>query len=821
MVVENAHKFRISANNCTQQNQNHRGAFAILSDPSHKDLWNVIRFFHIPGSEKRVILSGSVNNTIWIWQNGSVQSDSAYDFKVVQILQGHESSVNCITTLPEAGCFVSGSADGTIKIWQLLEGTELQDGLAGYEGIQFQLKQTINIVPKFLPLAVSLASLTASSMILAVGGTKNTVQIYISQDGEFKLVATLSGHEGWIRALEFVEDTTGECPDLLLASASQDKYIRLWRIHQGEELPAANRAMNDPTFEVLSRSLSNKAYRFESSGNKYSITFEALLLGHEDWIYTASWQKWQGKLQLLSASADNSLAVWEVDPTSGIWVCSARLGEISIQKGSSTATGSTGGFWLGLWSPCANAVVSLGRTGGWRLWKRNKEDDRWKQDIAITGHVKEVKSIAWSRSGAYLLSTGNDQTTRLHAEWKKDGKISWHEFSRPQIHGYDLNCIDVISDTEFISGADEKLLRVFDEPAAVAHLLANLSELSVDENRLFPDAASIPVLGLSNKAVEVADQEHTHGNEHVEGQDSTEKASILFKQTSEMDHPPFEDHLARHLLWPETEKLYGHGYEISCVAASNDGSLVATACRASSIDHALIRLYDTKGWLEIKPALRAHSLTVTSLEFSSDDKFLLSVGRDRQWTVFERNDEARNKYELLHANRKAHSRMVFDCSWAPIEAGRVFVTSGRDTAIKIWVMNNFGTVCLNQWFMSSPITSVSFLHRLVNDHFILAYGRESGSVSIASISRLGMMCRLEELWHLSPSKAANQLSWRPMSEAVWNKELADASSEMGNASLSLQLAVASDDTSVRILSISRLALQCMATSEGWRHPHKG
>src|SRR5205814_1731537 len=128
-------------------------------------------------------------------------------------------------------------------------------------------------------------------------------------------------------------------------------------------------------------------------------------------------------------------------------------------------------FWLGLWSPCANAAVSLGRTGGWRLWKRDKEDDRWKQDVAITGHVKEVKSIAWSRSGAYLLSTGNDQTTRLHAvwkihamsschlfstpratllfdhcqsivnkqttrlhaEWKRDGKSSWHEFSRQQI----------------------------------------------------------------------------------------------------------------------------------------------------------------------------------------------------------------------------------------------------------------------------------------------------------------------------------------------------------------------------------------------------
>jgi len=762
-----------------------------------------------------------VDNKIWIWQSDPVQGDPAHHFNVVQILRGHESPVNCITTLPEAGCFASGSANGTVKIWHLLEDTQLQEEPPGYEGIQFKLKQTINIVPKFLPLTVALASITTSSMILAIGGTKNTVQIYISQDDEFKLTATLSGHEGWIRALEFSEDIIDGCRDLLLASASQDRYIRLWRVHQGEELPAASRAVNDPALGILGRSLSNKAYRLEAGGNRYSITFEALLLGHEDWIYTASWHKWRGKLQLLSASADNSLAVWEADPASGIWVCSARLGEISAQKGSTTATGSTGGFWLGLWSPYANAVVSLGRSGGWRLWKKEKEDDRWKQDIAITGHVKEVKSIAWARSGTYLLSTGNDQTTRLHAEWKRDGKISWHEFSRPQIHGYDLNCIDVISDTEFISGADEKLLRVFDEPAAVAHLLAKLSKLPLDENRVLPDAANIPVLGLSNKAVEVATEECPHENGDVEGQDGTEKASILSKSTLEMNRPPFEDHLARHLLWPEIEKLYGHGYEISCVAASNDGTLVATACRASSIDHALIRLYDTKEWLEIKPALRAHSLTVTSLEFSPDDKFLLSVGRDRQWTVFERKDEAKNKYDLLHANQKTHSRMILDCSWAPIEAGRVFATSGRDTAIKIWVMNNFGTICLNQWSMSSPITSISFVHRLVKDHFILAYGREHGSVSIASISRLGVMCRCLELGYLSLSKAVNQLSWRPMLEAACDKEPANANSEMGSASLSLQLAAASDDTSVRIFSVPQSALECMATSEGWRHPYKG
>ena len=33
---------------------------------------------------------------------------------------------------------------------------------------------------------------------------------------------------------------------------------------------------------------------------------------------------------------------------------------------------------------------------------------------------------------------------------------TWHEFSRPQIHGYDMMCIQPISDVRFVSGGDGK-----------------------------------------------------------------------------------------------------------------------------------------------------------------------------------------------------------------------------------------------------------------------------------------------------------------------------------------------------------------------------
>ena len=421
------------------------------------------------------------------------------------------------------------------------------------------------------------------------------------------------------------------------------------------------------------------------------------------------------------------MAIWESDPSSGVWVCTTRIGEISAQKGSTTATGSTGGFYIGLWSPDGEKLVSLGRTGSWRLWKYDRDQDRWLQGVGISGHTKSVTDVAWSKDGSYLLSTGSDQTTRLHAAWKRGNNSSWHEMARPQIHGYNLNCIDSVSQTEFISGADEKLLRVFDEPRATADLLNTLCDIHTNVEHNLPDAANIPVLGLSNKAIESTAGEELSTNEHGDAEIPTSK---VHGQTLNVDRPPLEDQLARHTLWPEREKLYGHGHEISALASSHDGTVVATSCRASSLDHAVVRLYTTKDWREVRPLLTAHSLTVTALCFSSDDRYLISVGRDRQWAIFERDSVRPEVYLLKQSNPRGHSRMILDACWAPLEAGRVFATAGRDKTVKIWSISAMVTECTITLTAASSVTAVDISSRLLQNNMVIAIGTEAGSITV-------------------------------------------------------------------------------------------
>ncbi|KAF2196721.1 WD40 repeat-like protein [Delitschia confertaspora ATCC 74209] len=753
-----------------------RGVRSVLK--GHSKAVNAVTFFPTGSSTTSILLSGSADHSIRIWRSLKQQE---LEFQEIKSLAEHQSAITRIAVLPGSDVFITGASDGTLKVWKMIHDVDFSE-------VDVELLQTINLSPRYFPLSIALALLDESSHILAVGGTKSIIQIFVSRDSQFSLAATLTGHEGWIRALAFTRETISDDSDLLLASASQDKYIRLWRVHPGEELPQASSALNDPALGVLGKSLSNKAHRFESVSAKYSVTFEALLLGHEDWIYTASWRHRDGKLQLLSTSEDNSLSIWESDPNTGVWICGTRLGEISAQKGSTTATGSAGGFWIGLWSPDSNSVASLGRTGSWRMWTFAPEQDLWAQRVAITGHTKEVRGISWSRDGSYLLSTSADQTTRLWAQWKRNQTSSWHEFSRPQIHGYDLNCIDAITNSQFISGADEKLLRVFDEPKGVATMLDRLCRIEANTDNL-PDAANIPVLGLSNKAIQAVGDDEPVQEDETDDRAAVDPASVVRKSTLDFDHPPFEDHLARHLLWPETEKLYGHGYEISAVSTSNDGKLVATACRASSIDHAVIRLYETKEWLEVKPPLKAHSLTVTALQFSHDDRYLLSVGRDRQWAIFERSSDSDTTYELRLSNPKGHTRMILDASWAPTmgENGeRTFATAGRDKTVKIWSLLGTECVCKATVSADAAVTAVAFFRELVSGQWVFAYGTETGLVGICKVAP-----KLEKVQtalvdvKLCPAK--------PIVELVWRPTAVDGS---------LQLGVASDDSSVRILNVN-------------------
>lgn len=202
-------------------------------------------------------------------------------------------------------------------------------------------------------------------------------------------------------------------------------------------------------------------------------------------------------------------------------------------------------------------------------------------------------------------------------------------------------------------------------------------------------------------------------------------------------------------LWPEVQKLYGHGYEIFAVTATSDGRILASSCRATNEEYAQIILWDTSTWKQIQK-LPSHQLTVTQMKFSPNNRWLLSVSRDRRWTIFENDqsnpDESFCNYKLYATTDKKngiHSRIIWTCDWT--HDSKYFATGSRDGKVVVWQQNetdsgtslkNFGAFSTLELAKNDSVTAISFAtHLAPNDcDYLAAIGLETGHIHICTLN---------------------------------------------------------------------------------------
>lgn len=370
------------------------------------------------------------------------------------------------------------------------------------------------------------------------------------------------------------------------------------------------------------------------------------------------------------------------DATNTLWLPVQRFGEL----GAGRSLGLFGAIWSV--APASHAdgndkdrvgVIANGWNGGLQRWTGQiSQDDQlesdWTADLAPTGHLLGIKDLSWDPFSSYLVSVSTDQTSRIHAPCRsrqQDDKSTtiWGELGRPQIHGYDMTTVAFLDRLRFASGADEKVVRIFDAPKGFAESLYGLG-VTTDNLSSMASAvgASVPPLGLSNRALDQAVEENDKADEAAADRGfNHEHISI----SDEMHTLPTEAVLASATLWPEIEKLYGHGYEVGehksdvllfsvccadheafspfhtqimTIAASPSGHLLATACKATTPDHAVIRIYDTTTWKQVGSPLPGHSLTIVSIRFSRDGKYVLSASRDRTWRLFKQKPNSLGEF---------------------------------------------------------------------------------------------------------------------------------------------------------------------------------
>ena len=318
-----------------------------------------------------------------------------------------------------------------------------------------------------------------------------------------------------------------------------------------------------------------------------------------------------------------------------------------------------------------------------------------------------------------------------------------------------MTCVTAVAPGfRFVSGADEKVLRVFEAPTNFLDAAGALSgvRLGEEERKLLLSSmeeaggavvgAAVPALGLSNKAIRRgeapdADALGCPPDEIIPVHGS--KGLVVFppaaaaSSASSGGGPPLETDLLQNTLWPEAQKLYDHGNPIFCVASSADGRVVASASKAAKPEEATVLLWGgtDRQWRHMGAIGDAHSLTVTQMAFSktwSDETVdlrrrrrthrLLSVSRDRTIVVTEivisvagpdgdDNDDSLEARVIFKTtkNTSVHARIIWSCDWAHDDS--FFLTASRDKKVVAWAARGGGDqVTTTMAFESLATTSL-------------------------------------------------------------------------------------------------------------------
>ena len=207
------------------------------------------------------------------------------------ILEGHVNDVTCAALVPDSRRLVSGSADSTLRIWDLESGECLRMLRGHRRGV--------------ICLALSLDGRT-----LVSGGTDGTLRVWDINSGE--CLRILEGHrerEGWVTSVALTPDGRQ------VVSGSWDCTLRVWELDSGECL----QVLSGHTDSVHSVALSADGRQVVSGSVDKTLRLWDLnsgeclrvLHGHTDSVHSVAVAP-DGR-QVVSGSRDRTLRVWNLD----------------------------------------------------------------------------------------------------------------------------------------------------------------------------------------------------------------------------------------------------------------------------------------------------------------------------------------------------------------------------------------------------------------------------------------------------------------------------------------------------------------------------
>lgn len=276
-------------------------------------------------------------------------------------------------------------------------------------------------------LFAAVTSLSLNNCWLASASEDKTIRLWNLATGQTNHI--LSEHQGFVEAVAFQPNSTN-----ILASGSRDKTVKIWeRDRVLHNLVGHSQAVNSLAFSLDGQQLA-------SGSSDRSVKLWQVATG--ELLITLTGHKL--KITTVALNAAGILATASADSTIGIWQNNKMQRQLTGHVGSVTAIA---------FSPDGQMLASGGEDRSIRLW----DTQTWTCRQVLPGHAWQVSSLAFISGGEVLLSGSWDKTVKF---WQVDtGK----EFDLLAGHTDSVTCLAIDAhEQKIFTGSRDRSIKAWE-----------------------------------------------------------------------------------------------------------------------------------------------------------------------------------------------------------------------------------------------------------------------------------------------------------------------------------------------------------------------